>query len=255
MSEKKPAHSIDISEDAGTRYLHFGSEWVQGAMRIRRPWALELAYTQEMMAGLLLREAPWPRSALLIGLGAGSLAKFIWRYLPQTKITVVEINPQIPFAARQFFKLPEEDERLTIHIGDGAEFVATRKHRYDLILVDGFDHKARAGALDTLPFYANCRSRLSGEGLLAVNLFGRSRGFKAGLGRIGDAFDGRCMAFPSTDAGNAIAFAAAGEPVVVSLAELRARAKALKTATSLNLAPTITRLQLTKSLPEGVLRL
>ena len=43
--------------DAGVRYLHFGSEWVQGAMRIRRPFALELAYTREMLAGLLLHDA------------------------------------------------------------------------------------------------------------------------------------------------------------------------------------------------------
>ena len=50
---------IDISEESGIRYLHFGSEWVQGAMRIRKPDALELDYTREMMAGLLL-SANWP---------------------------------------------------------------------------------------------------------------------------------------------------------------------------------------------------
>ena len=66
---------IDISEESGVRYLHFGSEWVQGAMRIRKPHALELTYTREMMAGLLFRGAAWPRRVLLIGLGAGSLAK------------------------------------------------------------------------------------------------------------------------------------------------------------------------------------
>ena len=64
------AHNlIDVSERAGVRYLHFSSDWVQGAMRIQRPNALELPYTREMMAGLLLREPPWPREALLIGLG------------------------------------------------------------------------------------------------------------------------------------------------------------------------------------------
>ena len=33
---KTPRNSIDVSEAAGVRYLHFGSEWVQGAMRIAR---------------------------------------------------------------------------------------------------------------------------------------------------------------------------------------------------------------------------
>ena len=42
-SKNFPKHSVDISEEAGVRYLHFGSDWVQGAMRIARPWALELS--------------------------------------------------------------------------------------------------------------------------------------------------------------------------------------------------------------------
>ena len=255
MADDAPDHAIDVSEEAGVRYLHFGSEWIQGAMRIRRPWALELAYTREMMAGLLLKEAPWPRSALLIGLGAGSLTKFIWRHLPQTRITVVEINPQMPLVARQFFKLPEEDERLRIRIGCGADFVIRDRKRYDLILVDGFDHNARAGILDTLPFYVNCRARLSADGLLAVNLFGRSRGFRASVGRIESAFDGRCMVFPSCDSGNAIAVAAAGDPIEIAIDDLRDRAAMLRRETSLDLAPTITRLQLARSLPGGLLRL
>jgi spermidine synthase len=248
-------HPIDVSEDAGVRYLHFGSEWVQGAMRIRRPYALELAYTREMLAGLLLHDAPWPKTALLVGLGAGSLTKFIWRHLPQTKTTVVEINPQMPLVARQFFRLPDEDERLKIRIADGADFVIRDTRRYDLILIDGFDHNARAGALDTQAFYVNCRARLSARGVFAANLFGRSRGFRASVARIERAFDGRSLVFPSLDSGNAIAIAADGEPVEVPLKELRARATALKAATGLDLAPTITRLQLAKSLPGETFRL
>ena len=115
---------IDISEEAGVRYLHFGSAWIQGAMRVARPWSLELDYTREMMAALLLRPPSqhhgWPKKVLLIGLGAASLTKFIYRYLPQSKITVVEIEPRVVAAARHHFRLPDEDARLHIEIGDGA---------------------------------------------------------------------------------------------------------------------------------------
>ena len=45
-----------ISEADGVRYLHLGTPWVQGAMRIRKPLALELEYIQRMMAWMLLRE-------------------------------------------------------------------------------------------------------------------------------------------------------------------------------------------------------
>ncbi len=261
--------SIDISEQAGVRYLHFGSEWVQGAMRIHRPWALELAYTREMMAGLLLRDglaelgadgkphapAAWPGEVLIIGLGAASLAKFVHRHCPQARITVVEIAPAVVAAARQFFKLPMEDERFGIEIGCGARWLETDPTRYDYILVDGFDQHARAGALDTLPFYQQARQRLSEQGLLAVNLFGRARGFKASAGRLLQAFDDRVLAFPSCDSGNVVAFAAAGEVIARPMSELRERARVLKKATSLDLLPTISRLEASGNVPGGILQL
>lgn len=247
---------IDISEEAGVRYLHFGSDWVQGAMRIRKPNALELAYTREMMAGLLLREADnWPRNILLIGLGAASLTKFVHLHCPEARIRVVEIEPAVVAAARQFFRLPAEDARFSIHIGDGANYVLEKDAVFDYILVDGFDRNARAGALDTLPFYQAARARLSPRGLLAVNLFGRSKGYKASVERVFTAFDDRAIAFPSCDSGNVVAFGAAGEAIALPVTELRERAQALKARTGLDLLPTVTRLEQAGSLPGGSLML
>ncbi len=258
MKTKKspPRHAVDISEEAGVRYLHFGSNWVQGAMRIARPWSLELAYTREMMAGLLLRGGNhWPRSALLVGLGAGSLAKFIYRNLPDCRITVVEINPQVEYIARQYFKLPDDPVRLTVTIGDGADYMLAGERCFDYILVDGFDPDACAGPLDTLPFYQACRARLTGSGLLGINLLGRNKGFAASVERIRTAFDGRVAVFPSCDSGNTIVFANGGEPVAVTLDEMRAHAQRLKKDSGLDLLPTISRLQLGHPLPDGQLRI
>ena len=235
--------SIEISETAGVRALHFSSDWVQGAMRVRRPNALELAYTREMMAGLLLREPPWPRDVLLIGLGAGSLAKFIYHHLPKTKITVVEINPQVEMIARLHFKLPDDPLRLRVIIGCGADYMPGGDKRFDYILVDGFDGNARAGVLETLPFYQACRARLTANGLMTLNLLGRSRGFQASAGRIETAFDGRSLVFPSCDSGNTIAVETADEAVDVTIGELRSRAEVLRRETGLNLLPTIARIE------------
>lgn len=248
--------SIDIREEAGVRTLHFGSDWIQGAMRIARPWNLELEYTREMMASLLLRDdSRYPRKVLLIGLGAASLTKFLYRNFPLAKLTVVEIEPDVVAAARQFFKLPEDPRRLDIVIGDGAEFVRNNDRTYDLILVDGFDGDARPGALDTLPFYQMCRARLNENGLAAVNLLGLSRGFLKSVERMSEAFDGRALAFPSCDSGNVIAFAAAGEPVSTTLGDLKERATELKSKTGLNLLPTLTRLEQAKSCARGMFTL
>ena len=237
------SNSIEISEQAGVRYLHFSAEWIQGAMRIQRPNALELVYTREMMAGLLLRDPPWPKDILLVGLGAGSLAKFIYHKLPATRITVVEIDPQVEIIARLHFKLPDDPLRLRVIIGDGARYMLKDDQPFDYILVDGFDKSGRAGALDTEPFYQACRARLSSEGLLSVNLLGRSRGFIASKDRIAAAFDDRAIVFPSCDSGNAIAFARGDEPVEVTFEELLARAETIRQKTGLKLTETVHRLR------------
>jgi spermidine synthase len=247
--------SIDIREEAGVRTLHFGSEWIQGAMRIARPWHLELDYTKEMMAALLMREgARFPRHALLIGLGAASLTKFLYRNCPQTKLTVVEIDPQVVAAARQFFKLPEDPKRINIVVEDGVAFISRTDKHYDLILVDGYDADALAGALDTLPFYQMCRAHLTDVGLMAANIFGRRNSFKASYGRINSAFEGRSMAFPSCDSGNVIAFASAGEPVQITLEDLRDEALKLKERTGLNLLPALSRLENAQRCKGGILK-
>ena len=239
---------IDISEESGVRYLHFGSTWIQGAMRIARPWNLELEYTQEMMASLLLRDdSRWPRKVLTIGLGTASLTKFLYRNHPLAHLTVVEIESAVVAAARQFFKLPEDPKRIDLVIGDGAEYMLNNNKRFDLILVDGFDENARPGALDTLPFYQSCRAHLSDDGILAVNLLARSRGFEASSLRIMEAFSDRTLVFPSCESGNAIAFAAAGNLVEVSFSDLKENALALKESTGLNLLPTLARLAQAKT--------
>jgi spermidine synthase len=255
--QSAPAHnSVDISEQSGVRFLHFGSDWVQGAMRIARPSALELVYTREMMAGLLLRDGEsWPKTALQIGLGAGSITKFIYQNLPKCRMTVVEINPQVEFIARQYFKLPDDPLRLDVRIEDGADYMLRDGKHFDYILIDGFDADANCGPLDTLPFYQACRARLSDDGLLAVNLLGKNKGFRASTDRIAAAFDGRICVLPASESGNVIAFACAGKPVDTTLDAMREKANQLMENCGLNLLPTIGRLQLSQALPEGKLRI
>jgi spermidine synthase len=247
---------IVLSERAGVRYLHFSSEWIQGAMRIARPWALELDYTKEMMAGLLLRpDLKWPRQALLIGLGAGSLTKFLHRHRPAARLTVVEIEPQVVAAARQYFRLPDQSAHLRIVIGDGADFLATCRNSYDLIMIDGYDADARTGRLDTMPCYLDCKTRLSDDGLLVTNLLSRHRNCAASISRLQRAFADRAVAFPSCDSGNAVAFAATGNEIDLRLADMRTTARVLKAETGLNLLPTLARLEGWQHCPAGRIRL
>ena len=224
------------------RFLQFGAHWIQGAMRINRPWSLELEYTRDMVFPLLLRpETAWPRRVLLIGLGAASLTKFVYRHVPAARLEVVEIDPEVVMTAWQFFALPQESRRLGIEIGDAYEYVAKARKRYDLILVDGFDAKGRAGDLDSPAFYRNCRARLNPGGMLATNFVSRRGRPTASIDRIRRAFDGRVLALPPNEA-NTIAIASVGRKILVGRDELRDRARKLRTRTGLDLLPTIERL-------------
>ena len=97
-SSRRPARKpkfapVTLSEQDGVRYLHFGTEWVQGAMRIRKPDWPELEYAQQMMAWMLFVEDP--HAIVQLGLGAATLTKFSYRQFPQAQVTAVELNPSV----------------------------------------------------------------------------------------------------------------------------------------------------------------
>ena len=238
------ARTIETSDEDGVRYLHFGSEWVQGAMRIARPFALELEYTREMMLALALRhEAYWPRRVLQVGLGAASIAKFLYRQRPRSHQTIVEIDPGVARIAAQRFRLPDDPARLALHFADGVAWMKTDRHAYDLIVVDGYDRHARFGALGTEDFYRDCRARLNKGGLLTLNLFGRARGYARQLAALENVFGARVLALPANDDGNAIVFATVGAALVPDLPSLEAACTQLARETGIKWGASLVRLR------------
>ncbi len=185
---KSAEDGLEVTEERGLRTLHLGSHAIQSAMRVSRPWDLELAYTRAMMACLMFNEMPG--EVLMIGLGGGSLAKFIRKHRPQTHITAVEIDPRVIAAARAHFELPPDDDTLQVIEADGALYVRQHPSSADLILLDGFDAGNQVEALATGTFYAACRRALKPGGVLVVNLWGRDEAFTAYFKRLLTAFDG-----------------------------------------------------------------
>ena len=181
-----------MSEHDGVRYLHLDSPWVQGAMRLARPQALELEYIQRMMAWMLWRpeEEVAEGHAVQLGLGAGAITRFCHKVL-RMKTTVVEINPTVIGANRLWFRLPPDDARLTVVEGDADEWVARPAHAgvAQVLNVDLYDHEAAAPVLDDEAFYAGCRDVLDAHGgVMSVNLFGRDASFSASSERIAAVF-------------------------------------------------------------------
>ena len=112
---------VEVSESNGIRSLYLGSVTIQSSMRVSAPFALELAYSRGMMGFLLFSDKV--RNVLTIGLGGGSVPKYIHEYCPEINQTVVEINPQVIRIARSHFYVPENDARLNIIEGDGIAYL------------------------------------------------------------------------------------------------------------------------------------
>jgi spermidine synthase len=225
----KPAndpHSVYVTERFGVRSLHIGSDTIQSSMRLARPNDLELAYTRSMMAFLLFNERPG--RVLMIGMGGGSLAKFVYHRLPSAALDVVELNSRVVVIARQQFFVPPDDDRLRVHIGNGAEWVARTGPAVDVIAVDGFDGDAQVEELSTRAFYESCLNRLAPHGVLVVNLWGSDRRFHEYLERIETAFPAGTLCLPAEKPGNVIVFGFHDNPGNPNWEELEHKALALR---------------------------
>ena len=202
---------VNLSESDGVRYLHLGTEWVQGSMRIAAPFDIDLEYVQRMMAWLLFM-APTSvagRHAMQLGLGAGAITKFSYKKLRMT-CTAIELNPRVADVCRAWLRLPPDDERMRVVIADAAEEIQRDEWlgTVDALAVDLYDDEAAAPVLDSAEFYADCRRLLADEGVMTVNLFGRSASFERSLARITEAFGERAVwCFKPTREGNTVVLA------------------------------------------------
>lgn len=219
---------ITLSEEDGVRYLHFGNEWVQGALTIRRPWELALDYSRHMMAWLLFYDEQ-PDRILQLGLGTGSLTHFAHHHFANTQITAVDNSEAVVRAARTHFKLPPDDERLETVVEDGEVFVnQTHRHGwFDIVQVDVFDADVRGPVLNSLAFYQACRRVLTPSGMMVVNLFGEVASYQDNMTRILAAFDNRSLVLPPVEAGNVIVLAS-NSPVSPEWPELYQRAERIE---------------------------
>jgi spermidine synthase len=218
--------SVYVTEKYGVRSLHIGSDTIQSSMRLARPNDLELAYTRSMMAFLLFNDAP--QCVLMVGLGGGSLAKFVYHRLPEAASEVLEINPQVVAVARRMFEVPAGDGRFTVRVCDAAEFIAREGPAYDTILVDGYDGESQVETLSSRTFYAACRRRLAARGVLVVNLWGSDRAFDDYLERIESTFPAGALCLPAERPGNVIVFGFRDAPGNPRWDELEARARVLE---------------------------
>lgn len=218
--------SVDVSESDGVRALHLGSVTIQSAMRIKDPFALELKYTRGMMCFLLFNQKV--KRVLAIGLGGGSLPKYVHAYCPEIATTVLEINPKIIQIARSQFYVPENDARFNVIEGDGLAYLSAHENSADVLMIDAFDSNGIPPDFCSQDFFDQCAASVQSDGILAINLWGSDKKFDVYLQRIEQSFGGNVLILPTGKPGNIAVFGFKRTPQDLRIATLRAQAKSLQ---------------------------
>jgi spermidine synthase len=227
LSFSQPGHPpATITEFQGVRFLHLGTSWVQGAMRLSRPEAIELEYVQMMMIWTLFAGAP--RHIVQLGLGSAALTKFCYQRFPNARVTAVELNPNVIAICRSLFGLPDNDERLQVREMNALDFVLDPANRnsVDVLQVDLYDEEARGPVLDTPEFYQACFDCLGPDGVMTTNVFGEFSNYDKNLQAMEQVFDA-VVWLPEVHDANIVVIAFKKAPQV-DFSQLYARAGEIK---------------------------
>ena len=200
-----------VSETLGSKSLYFSCSAVQSSMNLMQPDALVLEYTQTMMGFLMFN--PSPDSIAMIGLGGGSIAKFCHRYLPQTRMIVVEINPHV-IALRDQFLIPPDGDRFTVVEGDGALFMRHPPKRYDVLILDGFEVGGVPPRLCSHRFYEHCYEALQPNGILVANLHTQHPHYAIYIERIQRVFKDAVVVVEEPESAQSTVFACKGHTLI-----------------------------------------
>ncbi len=149
-------------------------------------------------------------------------------YFPELEIDVVEIDPEIPPIAKQFFRF-REDEKLKVHIADGRMFIKKQLRRdpvpkYDLIILDAFNNDYIPFHLMTKEFLEEVKGVLSDDGAVVANVFYRNRLFDAEFKTFLAVFE-RCQVFLGSYSNNAILVALGPKTPILTNKDAVSRAR------------------------------
>ena len=108
----------------------------------------------------------------IVGGGDGGLVEEVLKHPGIERVTIAELDAGVIDFARTY--LPDlgrgafDDPRVSIVLGDGAEFVATTDRRFDVLVVDSTDPIGPGASLFTPTFYAACARVLRPGGIVVT---------------------------------------------------------------------------------------
>lgn len=154
-----------IKDTQGELYLY-----LDGLLNLNASDLKDLNYYIAEIPAKLIK----PEKTLIVGNGTLSSVS---RVYPHSKfVQSVELDSGVLLAGQQFFT-PKEDlsqlERWNLVIDDGKHFLKTTEHKFDLIIMDiPSPLTIQEAILHTVEFYQLAQSKMTPQGVIAVQLSG-----------------------------------------------------------------------------------
>ena len=158
---------IYVYESRTSRILSFDGKIYQSSMKLNDINGLTLDYTQAMMAGLFF--IPILKTATIMGLGAGSMAKNLLSSFSELNVHAIEYREAVAKAAKKYFYLPDTD-RLFIHIDDAVNYMNSTDMKSDIIFSDLYNSEGMEPKQVQSSYLRDCKNALNKQGVLVLNI-------------------------------------------------------------------------------------
>ncbi|MFP4314626.1 MAG: spermidine synthase [Desulfovibrionales bacterium] len=159
--------NIYVTREGDVVTLRAGSLLARSsAMDWSDPYRHVIEYTEMMMVGTGYVDDP--QSALVVGLGGGTVTKYLRRYFPEMRIVSVEFDEEIVPLAEQYFDFVP-DQGMEIVVMDGRRYLAKTREKFDLIFLDAFHGDYIPFHLMTREFLQMVQEHLTPQGVVVSN--------------------------------------------------------------------------------------
>ena len=148
--------TLELNEGHAVHSLYRPGEWLTGD------------YWDEMLVLALAGGHAPPRSVAILGNAAGTTARAIGHYFPQTTVDAVEIDRALTEVGHRLFDL--SGPRLRTHTADARPWLRATARTFDVIMVDAYRQPYIPFYLATREFFALVRDHLAPGGLVVINV-------------------------------------------------------------------------------------
>ena len=216
---------IYVYQTDACRILSFDGKIQQSRMNLKDINGLTHPYTQAMMTGLLF--IPAVKTASIMGLGAGSMAKNLLSSFDRIKVHAIEYRKEVAKTAKNFFHLPDSP-RLNIHINDAVSYMKNNHIKSDIIFSDLYNTHGMEPKQIQAACLRDCKNSLNDHGVLVLNIWRQELRSRTELeDLLSLEFENRLLTF-EVEGGNNIVLAFKNKLPTMKRKELLSRGKCLQ---------------------------